>query len=679
MFEQEVMLCDICTLQGHFGEGQLPRLRYTETGRRRLPSIRGLAPDAGEEVQVQQTSRRTIAHSENATSAAGLLFADVQETGGWQAGSPPLHIGLLLSTCLVFACYAGAQNVSLQWDANPEPNIDHYVVYCRPLAGGPFSRVNDFPIAHMGAPSTISFTDTSNAAACGGLPAEYVITAIDAEGEESGFSNAVPIATTTLPAPIVVDCTEANLIAGIAQANGSGGGTITFNCQNQTIFLGQGLGSFQGNVVLDGENPNIILEYSGPFAGCVTGKNEIGGPAIVQLTGGNNVVRNLTFRNFLESLQISGPGNTIENNNFMAHLCSDDGLSTIDVAAVGTLVQGNLFEDYKDKAFQMSFGGGTVTANTFVDSKQPIRAPFDNSAGDTFILTDNVITTTPGNTSACDGVRIDGTYHIVFEGNTHSFCKRGVRLGGDIEAEIRDNVINDNQQAGIRLGGNARASLSGNTIQDNGSVPGSLPEGGVVVWENAEVDLGGGSLMIGGQLLSSVGQNTLTGNNVVDARNLRVGFTLTAENNCWDNSTVADVLAQDVEGTVDVNPIACSSTTTTTTTTTTTSSTTSTTVTTTTTSSTTSTIVTTTTTTHVLNNDDFIAGKRRLEVDFFNRSIRRLLCPTWSRRYGLFWFRRFLSICRQLGRYAQVGFCDSRPCGLFTCQWRRRHHLCGLQ
>ena len=253
-----------------------------------------------------------------------------------------------------------------------------------------------------------------------------------------------------------VDCNEAALMAGIAQANSNGGGTITFNCQNQTILLssGQALGDLQGNVVLDGENRNITIEYSGPFAGCQPGNNGIGGPAIAELTGGNNVVRNLTFRNFLESLQISGPNNTVEDNDFLAHQCSDDGLSTIDVAAVGTLIQRNLLQDYEDKAFQMSFGGGTVTNNTFLDTKQPIRAPFNNSAGDTFFVTDNLITTPPGNSSACDGVRITGTYHIVFERNTHSFCKRGVRLGelagvGGVEAEVRDNIINDNQQAGM--------------------------------------------------------------------------------------------------------------------------------------------------------------------------------------------------------------------------------------
>ena len=146
---------------------------------------------------MQLTSRRTNTPSHNETTASGRHFTDVQETGGWHTGFRPLHVGLLLSTYLLLTCYAGAQNVSLQWDANPEPSIDHYEIYCRPLAGGPFSRVNDFPIAHIGAPSTISFTDTSNAAACGGLPAQYVITAIDAEGEESGFSNAVSIATTT--------------------------------------------------------------------------------------------------------------------------------------------------------------------------------------------------------------------------------------------------------------------------------------------------------------------------------------------------------------------------------------------------------------------------------------------------------------------------------------------------
>ena len=179
--------------------------------------------------------------------------------------------------------------------------------------------------------------------------------------------------------PAAVACTESALLAAIGQANANGGGTITFTCRNTTIPILAGLGTIADHVVIDGEDRNITLEYTGNFAGCDVGDNGASGPAIGHMRGRRSIVRRLTFRNFLESLQIIGPENTVEKNVFLAHPCSDDGLSTTTMQAVNTRIRNNRFQGYRDKAYQMSYGSGTIEGNTFIDSAQPIRGPYDNT------------------------------------------------------------------------------------------------------------------------------------------------------------------------------------------------------------------------------------------------------------------------------------------------------------
>lgn len=357
-----------------------------------------------------------------------------------------------------------------------------------------------------------------------------------------------------------VACNQASILAAIAQANAGGGGTITFNCRSMTIPMSAGLGTVQDGVVLDGEDRAITLEYTTNFTGCSTSNNGIDGPPIAQMRGHDSTIRNLTFRNYLESLQVIGPNNVVEGNVFLGHSCSDDALSTTTAQATNTSIRNNRFQDYRDKAYQMSYGSGTIEGNTFSNTVQPIRGPYDNSpGGGIFVIRSNVFTTT-GNREACTGVTIDGTYQLVFERNTLE-CFRGLRLGGGTQAIIRDNVISGNPRQGILLEDDVIASLSGNSITSNGLSPGSEPAGGVVISERAQADLGGGTVTINGQTLTSRGNNRLLGNGVADVRNLRVGYTVRAEMNCWDHQVLATILSQDRAGDVDVDPFATTCTT----------------------------------------------------------------------------------------------------------------------
>jgi len=357
--------------------------------------------------------------------------------------------------------------------------------------------------------------------------------------------------------PQPIECTEQALLDAISTANSSGGDTITFNCQNTTILMTQSLGVLQDNITIDGESKNITLEYTRDFTGCAVGDNGIGGPAIAQIAGQNNIIRGLTFKHFLESIQLNGPNNTIENNTFLAHNCSDDGLSSNSTNAVNNMIRNNHFQDYNDKAIQMSFGGGRIVNNTFLDSQQPVRSPYNNSLGETIYITDNQMLTT-GDRSQCTGVTIDGTYSIRFEGNTLK-CLRGLRIGGQTEIIINNNTIEGNDRVGIRIFSDAKASISNNRVTNNALAAGVTPAGGVVVADRAQVDLGGGSLVIDGQIVSSPGNNVIQGNGVADVRNLRSGYLLKAENNCWDNQNLTDVQNLDTEGNVDVDPLSCTS------------------------------------------------------------------------------------------------------------------------
>jgi parallel beta-helix repeat protein len=353
-----------------------------------------------------------------------------------------------------------------------------------------------------------------------------------------------------------VSCTEAALLNAIGQANAVGG-TITFNCRDTTIPMASGLGTIQSNVIIDGEDRNIALQYTTNFTGCSTGDNGVDGPAIAHMREHDSVIRNLTFRYFLESLQIIGPNNTVEGNVFLGHRCSDDAISTPYATALNARIRDNRMENYEDKAYQMSFGSGTIERNTFVNALSAIRGPYNNVDGGTFIIRDNLIMTT-GDRSQCIGVTIDGNYQIVFEGNTLR-CFRGLRLSGTTQAIVRNNLIEGNPRGGVQVGDSAVVSLSGNTVTGNGLSPGSEPAGGLIVWQNGRADLGGGSLTIGGQTVSSEGRNNLTGNGTKDVRNLRTGYTLKAEGNCWDHSSAATILSNDVEGAVDVDPSATAS------------------------------------------------------------------------------------------------------------------------
>ena len=80
-------------------------------------------------------------------------------------------------------------SVSLAWDASTSPNVSGHHVYRRTQSSGPFSPINLFLVL------STTFTDSSVLA---GQTYFYVVTAVDANGVESIFSNE---ATAVVPSP----------------------------------------------------------------------------------------------------------------------------------------------------------------------------------------------------------------------------------------------------------------------------------------------------------------------------------------------------------------------------------------------------------------------------------------------------------------------------------------------
>ena len=80
-------------------------------------------------------------------------------------------------------------SVSLAWDASTSPNVSGHHVYRRTQSSGPYSPINLFLVL------STTFTDSSVLA---GQTYFYVVTAVDANGVESIFSNE---ATAVVPSP----------------------------------------------------------------------------------------------------------------------------------------------------------------------------------------------------------------------------------------------------------------------------------------------------------------------------------------------------------------------------------------------------------------------------------------------------------------------------------------------
>jgi len=150
-------------------------------------------------------------------------------------------IALAISLAPFFSSICLAKNVTLGWDANPEPDLEGYIIYRNQGSPGPpYQFSSTLPEDDLSNPLVPVITMT-------GLKenTEYfvAVTAYDSEGNESYFSDQVCV---EIAGSFIKNCTE-NISAnssssqsGVSDGSGSGGCFInsTAGALNNATVLG---------------------------------------------------------------------------------------------------------------------------------------------------------------------------------------------------------------------------------------------------------------------------------------------------------------------------------------------------------------------------------------------------------------------------------------------------------
>jgi len=105
----------------------------------------------------------------------------------------------MLSSGSAFA--AGTGQVSVDWSDNAEPDLDHYVVYRSTTLGGPYAQIS---------PSAVTESEYLDTGLNDATTYYYVVTAVDAAGNASGYSDEA--------SAFVVDATAPSVPLGLALA-----------------------------------------------------------------------------------------------------------------------------------------------------------------------------------------------------------------------------------------------------------------------------------------------------------------------------------------------------------------------------------------------------------------------------------------------------------------------------
>jgi hypothetical protein len=314
------------------------------------------------------------------------------------------------------------------------------------------------------------------------------------------------------------------------------------NLENNIVFRGH-------DMVLDGEQRNITLRYTGPQA-C----DQTEGQNRVEIFGDRNTIRNLTIHGFPDGIHFqSGDGNVADNLRFPV-IC-EDAITTggRGFVATNTVVRHSYFYGATDKAIMLSDGSSvTIERSEFVNCQQPIR---NGGSHGRAVVRDNVFR------GASSGVRFDGGargWFLLFEGNAVSDASFGVRVYGDAQATIRRNTLQRGTRTGRAVGvyvfNRGRARLADNTVTGYDNSPDSHA---VLIQDAAEVDLGGGQVEIDGTSESSPGRNTFRNGRRGAPHDVRndTATAMKAEGNSWDHVVVREVEQYDVFGPVDVDPL----------------------------------------------------------------------------------------------------------------------------
>jgi len=335
-----------------------------------------------------------------------------------------------------------------------------------------------------------------------------------------------------------IDCNEADLRAALDSVAAVGGGMITFNCKNDTIDIEDRIYFYGNNLILDGEDRNLTIRYTGPDD-C---SQKEGQDHFIEIHGDSNVIKNFTLLRFPDGLHVTnGYDNIIENLRFPI-VCEDAVTNNgRGLEAFRTIIRGCYFENSEDKAVMINNGGSVTVENCeFVDCAQPVRA---GGRSGNYMVRDCSFRGRSTGTRFSGGK--DGMT-VIFENNTVHDSHYGMRVYGYVQLIIRNNIFRSNS-FGVYAYDSAMVRLEYNDIQN-------AKEAGVLLRGTVQADLGGGCVIINRDSTSSKGFNILKGNHGKDLVN-QTGDTVKAENNIWDHSIPADVLSNDVNGLIDIKPL----------------------------------------------------------------------------------------------------------------------------
>lgn len=335
-----------------------------------------------------------------------------------------------------------------------------------------------------------------------------------------------------------IECTESALRSALDSISNQDGGKITFQSDHDTVDVSDRIYFYGNNLVLDGGQQEIVLRYTGPDDCSQTE----GQDHFIEIHGDNNKITNFTLLGFPDGIHIqSGNNNVVENLKF-PYICEDAVTNNgRGYEAFGTVIRNCYFEGSEDKAVMINNGGSVLVEGCeFVNCAQPVRAGGKKGAYTVRNCIFGGTSTGPRFSGGADGMV------LFFENNQVNDAKYGLRVYGFVQAVVRENIFEDTQY-GIYVYDKARISIEKNRILESGHI-------GVLLEDSVLADLGGGNVSIDEESISSTGENILKGAGTKELVNKTV-FEVKAENNLWDHSTVPEVIANDIWGAVDVDPL----------------------------------------------------------------------------------------------------------------------------
>lgn len=335
-----------------------------------------------------------------------------------------------------------------------------------------------------------------------------------------------------------IECTESALRSALDSISNQDGGKITFQSDHDTVDVSDRIYFYGNNLVLDGGQQEIVLRYTGPDDCSQTE----GQDHFIEIHGDNNKITNFTLLGFPDGIHIqSGNNNVVENLKF-PYICEDAVTNNgRGYEAFGTVIRNCYFEGSEDKAVMINNGGSVVVEECeFVNCAQPVRAGGRKGEYSVRNCLFRGSSTGPRFSGGADGMV------LFFENNQVNDAKYGLRVYGFVQAVVRENIFEDTQY-GIYVYDKVRISIEKNGILESGHI-------GVLLEDSVLADLGGGNVSIDEESISSTGENILKESGTKELVNKSV-YEVKAENNSWDHSTVSEVIANDIWGAVDVDPL----------------------------------------------------------------------------------------------------------------------------